>query len=119
MTALAEAVRWTCDGCGVAVGRMDRKRVPLPESWEKTGEGAFCLTCRRARAAEAALGAVEETSSAADRAKARRAGLIEFEIRRTPDLNDATIAKACRTIAPTVTAARTRLQKRKVLAPRR
>jgi hypothetical protein len=110
MTAPAAARRWVCSGCGVAVGRIDGRRVPLPASWESCSEGEFCLGCRRARAAEAAQAAVSGNSSAEERAKARRTGLIEFEIRRTPDLTDSTIAKACRTSAAAVVAARRRLR---------
>jgi hypothetical protein len=47
------------------------------------------------------------------RAKLRRAGLIEFEVRRTPDRTDGSIARACRTSAGAVAAARRRLQLRK------
>jgi hypothetical protein len=93
----------------MAVGRIDRKQVPLPKSWDSCSEGDFCLSCRRERAAEAALATTPDDCSNEVRAKARRAGLIEFEVRRTPDLTDNTIAKACRTTGPAVAAARRRL----------
>jgi hypothetical protein len=108
MTGPAAARRWTCSRCGVAAGRIDGRRVPLPESWESCVEGDFCLSCRRGRAAEAAQAAVTDSNAAA-RAKARRIGLIEFEVKRTPDLTDSSIARACRTSAAAVTAARRRL----------
>lgn len=108
MTAPAAARRWVCDSCGVAVGRIDDQRVPLPDSWESSAEGDFCLACRRGRAADAAQAASTE-ASAAERAKARRTGLVEFEVRRTPELTDSTIAKACRTSAAAVAATRKRL----------
>ncbi len=110
MTATVAARRWVCSRCGVAAGRMDGRQVPLPESWESCADGDFCLSCRRGRAADAAQDAVSGDSSVADRTKARRAGLIEFEVRRTPNLTDGSIAKACRTNAGAVAAARKRLR---------
>lgn len=109
MTGATAARRWTCKGCGVAVGRMDGESVPMPESWDSSADGDFCLTCRRGRAGEAALDAIPTGSSIEERARARRAGLIEFEVLRRPDLTDGRIAKACRTSASTVAAARRRL----------
>jgi len=109
MTTATAAHRWTCSGCGVAVGRIDGGRVQLPKSWESCDEGDFCLSCRRGRAAEAALAVVPDGAGPAIRAKARRAGLIEFEVRRTPDLTDGTIARACRTSAAAVATVRKRL----------
>jgi hypothetical protein len=108
MTAAAQ--RWTCARCGVAVGRIDGSRIPLPESWESSAEGELCLGCRRGLAAESAQHSAPSGSSSADRAKARRAGLIEFELRRTPDLPDRTIATACRTSVAAVKATRTRMR---------
>jgi len=110
MAAPSLAHRWTCSRCGVAIGRIDDEKVPLPESWEHCAEGDFCLSCRRGRAADDAQAAASDDSSHAVRAKARREGLIEFEVRRTPELTDGTIAKACRTSASAVAAVRTRLR---------
>jgi hypothetical protein len=93
----------------MAVGRIDGHPVPLPESWERSGDGYFCLTCRRQRAADAAQDEAPTGCNAEVRARARRAGLIEFEVRRTPSLSDSTIARACHTSVLTVTAARKRL----------
>ncbi len=109
MTSRSAARRWTCDRCQMAVGRIDSKPVPLPDSWESGAEGDFCLACRRARAADEALAATPTDCGTDVRAKARRAGLIEFEVRRTPTLTDNTIARACRTSASAVAAARKRL----------
>lgn len=106
MSATAVARRWTCDRCGVAAGRIDSQQVPLPPNWESCPEGDFCLSCRRARAADAAQATVPGDASLASRAKARRTGLIEFEVRRTPELTDGMIARACRTSAAAVAAAR-------------
>lgn len=107
-TSLAKS--WTCDGCGVTAGRIDREPVPLPVAWVDSAEGRFCLVCRRQRAADAALDAVPSDSPVDTRAKLRRAALIEFEVSRTPDETDGTIARACRTSAAAVTRARRRLQ---------
>ena len=106
----SSARRWTCNRCGMSVGRIDGEQVELPDSWEHCEEGDFCLSCRRERAADLApeVAAREEASTEA-RAKARRAGLIEFEVRRTPDLSDNAIARACRTTTAAVSAARERL----------
>jgi hypothetical protein len=93
----------------VAVGQIDGHLVPFPPSWESCADGDFCLACRRTRAADAAQAAAVDAKSA-DRAKARRTALIEFEVRRTPDLTDGAIARACQTSAATVAAARLRLR---------
>jgi hypothetical protein len=89
---------------------MDGEPVPMPETWASSAEGVFCLVCRRERAAEAALDAVPSDSPIAERAKARRAALIEFEVSRTPDQPDGIIARACRTSVAAVTRARRRLE---------
>jgi hypothetical protein len=85
---------------------MDGGRAPLPQSWSTGATGSFCLTCRRERAAQAALETAPLDCSNDVKAKARRAGLIEFEMRRTPDLPDNAIARACRTSASAVAATR-------------
>lgn len=109
-TETATATKWTCDRCGVAVGRMDGTPVPFPDAWEHERGGTFCLGCRRDRAASAALDAAPEDSSLEVRAKLRRAALIEFEVSRRPDHNDGAIAKACRSSVSAVAAARQRLE---------
>jgi hypothetical protein len=107
MTATAgTAPKWTCDRCGVSVSRLDGASVPLPETWATAADGSFCLTCRRERAGEAALEAAPADSTNDTRMKARRAGLLEFEVRRAPDRADNAIAKACHTSAAAVARAR-------------
>jgi hypothetical protein len=106
MSAGASVLRWTCGRCGVAVGRIDGQPVPLPETWETSSEGEFCLSCRRWRAAEAAVEKVPSDAGPEGQAKARRRGMIEFEVRRAPDASNRVIAKACRTSTATVAAAR-------------
>ncbi|HEX9967710.1 MAG TPA: hypothetical protein VGB06_07175 [Solirubrobacterales bacterium] len=100
--------RWVCSRCGVSVGQLDGRNAPLPASWESGDEGDFCLACRRGRAADAAQSAAAD-ASVADRSKARRTGLIEFEVGRMPDLTDGAIAKSCRTSAAAVAAVRKRM----------
>jgi hypothetical protein len=109
-TATAVAKKWTCDHCGVSVSRMGGERVALPETWDSSDEGTFCLICRRERAAEAALDAAPSDCPIEQRAKLRRAALIEFEVSRRPDHGDGAIAKACRSSVSAVAAARQRLQ---------
>lgn len=104
------AKKWTCGGCGVTVSHVDGEPLPLPDTWASSAEGRFCLICRRERAAEAALGSAPEDSPVGARAKLRRAALIEFEVSRTPDQSDGTIARACRTSVTVVTQARRRLR---------
>jgi hypothetical protein len=104
------ARKWTCEGCGVSASRIDGKPAALPDTWASSAEGDFCLACRRRRASEDALAAAPDGSNRDARAKLRRAGLIEFEVRRTPERTDGTIAKACRSSTVAVAAARRRLQ---------
>ncbi len=104
------ATKWTCAGCGVSASRIDGGPVPLPETWVHSSEGLYCLVCRRARAAEAALDSAPSDSPVAARAKLRRAALIEFEVSRTPDHADGMIARACRTSVSAVSRARRRLE---------
>jgi len=100
------APKWTCDRCGVSVSQLDGASVPLPETWTTAVDGNFCLTCRRERAGEAALDAAPADCTNDTRAKVRRAGLLEFEVRRAPDRADNAIAKACHTSASAVARAR-------------
>lgn len=102
--------KWTCEECGVAVSSMGGERVKLPDTWVSTKkEGTLCLLCRRERAAQEALDASPE-SGLEERAKLRRAALIEFEVRRRPGHGNGEIAKACRSSVAAVVAARKRLK---------
>jgi hypothetical protein len=119
VTARSElAPGWSCSGCGVSIRQLDGTPVPMPETWESGPEGCFCLACRRRRAAEEATAAAPAGCSSEARAKARRAGLIEFEVRRTPNQTDSSIAKACHTSASAVAATRRRLQLGESPAPK-
>jgi hypothetical protein len=107
MSATATTARkWTCDRCSVSVSRIDGGSAALPDSWTTGADGSFCLTCRRERAAEAALAHAPDDCSNDVRAKMRRSGLLEFEVRRAPDRADNAIAKACHTSASAVATAR-------------
>jgi hypothetical protein len=106
----ASARRWSCDGCGVAVSRVDGMPMQLPDTWTTSAEGMFCLGCRRKQAAEAALEAAPANTSRDKRATLRRAGVIEFEVRRAPNRTDRTIAQVCSSSAMAVAAARRRMQ---------
>lgn len=104
------ANKWTCDECAVTVSRAGGEKVALPESWDASEEGTFCLLCRRERAARAALAKAPKDSGLEDRAKLRRAALVEFEVRRRPNHGNGEIAKACRSSVAAVVAARKRLK---------
>jgi hypothetical protein len=107
-TAQDTATKWTCDRCGVSAGRMDGGRVVLPDTWDSSAAGRFCLGCRRERAGDEALeSAAAEPRDA--RVRRRRAAIVEFEVRRTPDHADNAIAKACGSSASVVAEARQRL----------
>ena len=107
---LTTAKKWTCDHCGVSVSNLAGEKVELPASLATSAEGTFCLLCRRERAAQEALEAAPENSGLEDRAKLRRAALVEFEVRRRPAHGNGEIAKACRSSVAAVVAARKRLK---------
>lgn len=102
-------LKWTCAGCGVATSRSDAAATPLPEAWEDCVDGTFCLGCRRQRVGEAALDAAPETADRNDRVRLRRTAVIEFELLRSPEKTNGSIAKACRSSVPVVAAARRQL----------
>jgi hypothetical protein len=104
------AKKWTCDQCGVCVSHAGGEKVELPASWANSADGTYCLLCRRERAAQAALEAAPATCGREDRAKLRRAALVEFEVRRRPNHGNGEIAKACRSSVAAVVAARKRLK---------
>jgi hypothetical protein len=108
--SVSTAKKWTCDECGVVLSRAGGEMVELPASWDLTKEGTFCLLCRRERAARAALAKAPEDCGLEDRAKLRRAALVEFEVRRRPNHGNGEIAKACRSSVAAVVAARKRLK---------
>lgn len=105
-TMAPAAIRWSCARCGVSAGRIDGKRVALPATWSRSGKRIFCLSCSRALAGEVAAESAPADCSREDLARIRRTALIEFEIGRSPDAPDRTIAQACRTSTGAVAAIR-------------
>ncbi len=103
------ATKWTCNNCGVSTSRIDGEPTGLPETWTSSSEGDLCLVCRREQAGNAALESVPSDGPLDARVRLRRAAVIEFEVRRTPDHANHAIAKACRSSASAVAQARIRL----------
>jgi hypothetical protein len=100
----------TCDGCTVTVRWMPGvEHDALPPNWVENERGTFCLHCRRALAAGAALDDAPEGTTREGRAKLRAAAVIEFEIKRSPDRANGEIAKGCRSSVAAVLRARKRL----------
>jgi hypothetical protein len=81
-----------------------------PAGWERKGDQAYCLSCRRARATEEADANAPKTATLEERAKIRTTALIEFEIDRDPDRPNGEIAKVVRCSVPAVLKARKRLE---------
>jgi hypothetical protein len=106
----ADAIRWDCARCGVSAGRIDGRRAALPTGWSGAGSRTFCLSCSRALAGDEAMDSAPADSSREDLVRRRRAALIEFEIRRSPEAPNRTIASACRTSTGAVTAVRAALR---------
>jgi hypothetical protein len=100
--------RWLCAGCGMSARRIDGLPMALPASWGESPEGPLCLLCRRDRAAQAAVVAAGEEANES-RAEIRKTALIEFEVKRTPQLSNGAIARACQCAPLAVAAARQRL----------
>lgn len=99
----ARALKWTCFRCRVSVARIDGRAAELPPTWSNAGETSFCLSCSRALAGEAAIDCAPLDSSREDLVRIRRNALIEFELDRTPEAANRTIARACHT-SPVVVA---------------
>jgi hypothetical protein len=100
------AQNWTCDDCGVTASRLDGQPATEPNGWKDSEEGRLCLACRRSRAGEAALHGAPVGTTRAECRRIRRTGLIEFELRRTPDQRNTPIASACGTSRSAVAAVR-------------
>jgi hypothetical protein len=108
-----EARAWTCARCEVTIRWMPgHERAGLPQGWMKKGGEAYCLGCRRALAADAAVAAGPADASLEDRAKQRRIALIEFEIDRDPERPNGEIARTVRCSVPAVVKARQRMANR-------
>ncbi len=103
------AVRWSCARCEVSVGQIDGKTSELPDTWSHSDGLTYCLSCSRARAADAALDSADELATSEERMRLRRSALIAFEIGRSPAAPDRAIANACRTSSKTVAAVRDKM----------
>jgi hypothetical protein len=101
-----QEVRWSCARCEVSVGRIDGGSSGLPDTWSSYDGVTYCLSCSRARASEEASDSAPDSITREDRVKVRRRALIAFEIGRTPEAPDRTVANACRTSAQAVATVR-------------
>jgi hypothetical protein len=100
--------RWACRNCGVEVHWLgDAEQRELPANWALTDQGPVCLHCRRQLAAEDAVSRSDLPLQ--KRARLRASTIVEFELRRTPELSNARIASALRTSVGAVQKARMRL----------
>jgi hypothetical protein len=91
------------------VGQIDGKPIELPDWWMSSGEGEFCLKCRRERAADAALESMPEVLNRETKRKLRQTALLEFELHRAPDRPNGKIAGACNSSVRAVAESRERL----------
>lgn len=82
--------RWTCAGCKVTVRyAAGSNAVPRrPEGWSRRGGEWLCLHCQREKAVEKAT-----IGAKGDGWASRRQALLEFELRRSPEVADGVIAK--------------------------
>ena len=106
----ARAAKWECARCRVSFANVDGRQADLPTGWTEAEGDAFCLSCSRALAGDAATDSAPADSSREDLVRLRRSALIEFEIRRAPEVPNQKIAKACRTSTGAVTAVRAALE---------
>jgi uncharacterized 2Fe-2S/4Fe-4S cluster protein (DUF4445 family) len=106
----ADALRWSCARCLVSVGRIDGEVTELPDSWSRSEEETYCLSCSRALAGEAAMESAPASCTREERVRLRRTALIEFEIGRVPEAPNRAIAHACRTSSAAVAAVRNNLE---------
>lgn len=110
MSASPETVEWTCAHCNVTGSWMaDIVHSGPPEHWSVEGGEVLCLSCRRTLAGENAVDGFDGESTREDREQARKTAIIEFELRRVPDRNNAVIARSCRTSPRAVANVRKRL----------
>jgi len=100
--------QWTCGNCGVEVRWAgSHEQLGLPANWTENHQGPVCLHCQRELAADAAVSASD--LSLQERARLRASTIVEFEVRRTPDRTNSTIASAVHTNVAAVQKARERL----------
>src|SRR5262249_10266078 len=107
---------WTCARCEMTIRWLPGAEArELPSTWSAEHGELFCLQCRRDRAVDAALAALDalpEDAPQADRQRVRADARSEFEIERDPERPDNQIAHACQTSTLAVRKARMRLHQR-------
>lgn len=110
---VSSAPSWTCNRCGVTIRYLaGHEPSGPPAGWSVEDGDAYCLACRRHRAAEAAYHDAAPDTSREDRVRLRAKGLIDFEIGRDPERTNGEIAKSLRCSVPAVVKARRRLEAR-------
>jgi hypothetical protein len=103
--------KWRCEDCDVTISYMPgHERKGPPAGWETKGKRSYCLRCRRAAAAEAAIQAAPDSTTREERAKLRAAAILDFEILRDPDRPNGEIAKVVRCSVPAVLKSRKRVE---------
>lgn len=113
MSSATETHAWTCVRCEVTARFMadsDHDHDRPPADWVEIDGELYCLGCRRVLAGDAAAEGEEAAGATREQLlQLRKAGTLEFEIRRDPDRPDRAIARACRTSVPAVAKVRSRL----------
>jgi hypothetical protein len=103
--------KWRCERCDVTISYMPgHERKAPPAGWETKSGKSFCLRCRRAEAADAAIERAPADTTREERAKIRATAVLEFEILRDPDRPNGEIAKVVRCSVPAVLKSRRRLE---------
>jgi hypothetical protein len=101
---------WTCSRCEVVNRFLPGYPQPdLPNGWASVNESLLCLRCRQEQAVEAGIAEAERSERKITPAAARRAALIDFELRRDPSRSDREIARGLATTANRVTVHRREL----------
>jgi hypothetical protein len=109
--AKSSSQKWRCERCDVTISYMPgHERKGPPAGWETKSGKSFCLRCRRAEAADAAIEKAPATTTREERAKIRATAVLEFEILRDPDRPNGEIAKVVRCSVPAVLKSRRRLE---------
>jgi hypothetical protein len=103
--------KWRCERCDVTISYMPgHERKGPPAGWETKSSKSYCLRCRRAEAADAAIERAPANTTREERAKIRATAVLEFEILRDPDRPNGEIAKVVRCSVPAVLKSRRRLE---------
>jgi hypothetical protein len=109
--AKSSSQKWRCERCDVSISYMPgHERKAPPAGWETQSGKSFCLRCRRAEAADAAVERAPADTNREERAKIRATAVLEFEILRDPNRPNGEIAKVVRCSVPAVLKSRRRLE---------